>query len=117
MPKLLTRQTRKTFMKTQRNLLKLLTMKFLIFLESVKVRRIKFHNCENNLPHKNNPLNILILKSELHSNCFCICFYGFKMSTFLTCIFLLHFQFFTKRMRFNSYDHLNSLFGTKSTTT
>ena len=30
-------------MKTQWNLLKLLTMKFLIFLESVKVTKIKFH--------------------------------------------------------------------------
>jgi len=63
MTKLLTKQTRKTLMKTQRNLLKLLTMKFLIFLKSVKVRRIEFHKCENNLPHKKNPLS-LILKSE-----------------------------------------------------
>jgi len=106
-------------MKTQRNLLKLLTMKFLIFLESVIVRRIKFHKCENNLPHKKNPLNILILKREclklfLLSLLF---FYGFNSFTFLTCIFLLHFQIFTKRMGFYSYDHLNSLFGTKSTTT
>jgi len=62
MTKLLARQTRKVLVKTQRNLLKLLTMKFLIFVEIVKVRRIKFHKCENNLPHKNNHLNILIFE-------------------------------------------------------
>jgi len=43
-------------MKTQRNLHKLFNFEFLIFLEIVKPKRIKFHKYENNLPHKKNPL-------------------------------------------------------------
>ena len=85
---------------------------------------MKFHKCANNLPIKNNPLfsNVELEKvSELRKKLYLFLslflVYGFKISIILACISSFTSNFRKNRLGFNLNDHLNSLFGIKSTST